>query len=107
MADAKVVIRGDSSGAVKATDDVKKGFEDVPKSSDKASRGINAVTGALAVAANAAADSRTADSNDDDAGRPYMDVSRRTAYLLLRAEYAVFGIIFRFVGGPVTFWLFL
>ena len=51
MADAKVVIRGDSSGAVKATDDVKKGFEDVPKSSDKASRGIQAVTGALAVAA--------------------------------------------------------
>ena len=51
MADAKVVIRGDSSGAVKATDDVKKGFNDIPKSSDKASAGINRVAGALAVAA--------------------------------------------------------
>ena len=51
MADAKVVIRGDSSGAVKATDDVKEGFEDIPKSSGIASRAIKGITGTLAVAA--------------------------------------------------------
>ena len=51
MADAKVVIRGDSSGAVRATKDVRDEFDKVPGSSQKATTGINKVGAALAVAA--------------------------------------------------------
>ena len=51
MADAKVVIQGDSSGAVKATKDVRNEFEKVPGSSQKATTGINKTAAALAVAA--------------------------------------------------------
>ena len=51
MADAKVVIRGDSSGAVRATKDVRNEFDKVPGSSQKATASIDKVGAALAVAA--------------------------------------------------------
>ena len=51
MADAKVVIQGDSSGAVRATKDVRNEFDKVPGSSQKATASIDKVGAALAVAA--------------------------------------------------------
>ena len=89
MADAKVVIRGDSSGAVKATDDVKKGFNDIPKSSDKASAGINRVAGALAVAAAGF----TAFKKAMDLAAEFGEFERQTLRIgaLLRSTGAVSG----------------
>jgi len=89
MADAKVVIRGDSSGAVKATDDVKKGFNDIPKSSNKAGAALGRVAGALAVAAAGF----TAFKKAMDLAAEFGEFERQTLRIgaLLRSTGAVSG----------------
>ena len=89
MADAKVVIRGDSSGAVKATDDVKKGFNDIPKSGSKATAALGRVAGALAVAAAGF----TAFKKAMDLAAEFGEFERQTLRIgaLLRATGAVSG----------------
>ena len=89
MADAKVVISGDSSGAVKATDDVKKGFNDIPSSSNKATAALGRVAGALAVAAAGF----TAFKKAMDLAAEFGEFERQTLRIgaLLRATGAVSG----------------